>query len=230
MFQQSQLVRQVWSIDSPQTLLTQSSSDLVDESFHGRQRWILALFFMFFQFKVQITNLRHIHWKTPDANMFATPCTWSRILICLWDGFNSLVLHHVQTHNRYRLHSISPWFIPAWPFNSSWAWKPGIHQQDFSSWGFLQNSASPCGMHVSWFWQDFEPFILSNTSPPWNPYEIIEHMRIATLNETACGMVTKPDVTIIRPNLYVMLLKSLKLWIERVTLDYIPFKSCVVKK
>lgn len=75
MFQQSQLVRQVWSIDSPQTLLTQSSSDLVDESFHGRQRWILALFLMFFQFKVQITNLRHIHWKTPDVNMFATPCT-----------------------------------------------------------------------------------------------------------------------------------------------------------
>lgn len=66
----------------------------------------------------------------------------------------------------------------------SWAWKPGFHQQDFSPWGFRQNSASPCGMHVSWFWQDFEPFILSNTSPPWNPYEITEHMRSATLNET----------------------------------------------
>lgn len=103
------------SIDSPQRVLTQSSSDLVDESSHGRC-WILAVFFIFFRFKVQITNLRHIHWKTPDVDMFATPCTWSWISICPWDGFNSLMLHYVQTHNTYRLHSIAPWFIPAWPW------------------------------------------------------------------------------------------------------------------
>ena len=93
------------------------ASNASDTKFIRPGRWIIPWttldsrsLFHFFRFKVQITNLGHIHWKTPDVDMFATPC------ICLWDGFNSLMLHYVQTHNTYRLHSISPWCIPAWPW------------------------------------------------------------------------------------------------------------------
>ena len=44
--------------------------------------------------------------ETPGCWYVCYTLTWSGILICLWDAFNSRMLHHVQTHNTYRIHSI----------------------------------------------------------------------------------------------------------------------------